>query len=290
MAIISSERPPFHLRPVSPLPPPNRACDFHRTRLSRDRRLPDCAVIGCSFIEAAHFTSNTKDSQGDLRLLVGRTSIPWRPSPCRRLSRPPSTMTPPTPTRFLGGLLPSTYGPPTFTTMYSTDAFRWELMTDPSRSSRNPDRSAGISGLPLISFGLEASSIQPRSSFGTRSTIRRGRCPIVQGIEAGEGFPVGLLFLCLLTMCILSQAGRLGGLHRASPVPFRGSFFTVGLHPPPLRPNGSSPACTGEGVFLPLHHCASWRTLALLPLLPHTALHAGRDADRAPGCRDGPAP
>jgi hypothetical protein len=48
-----------------------------------------------------------------------RTFLLWRPSPCRRLSRPPSTMTPPTPIRFLGGLHPSPYGPPTFTELDS---------------------------------------------------------------------------------------------------------------------------------------------------------------------------
>src|SRR5262249_20211720 len=35
-----------------------------------------------------------------------------------------------------------------------------------------------------------------------------------------------------LTMPFLSQARRLGGLHRASPLPFRASYFTSGLHPP----------------------------------------------------------
>src|SRR5262249_24765188 len=35
-----------------------------------------------------------------------------------------------------------------------------------------------------------------------------------------------------LTMPFLSQARRLGRLHRASPVPFRASYFTSGLHPP----------------------------------------------------------
>ena len=49
---------------------------------------------------------------------------------------------------------------------------------------------------------------------------------------AGEHFPVGLLSLRLLTMDFLSQARPLGGLHRASPVPFRASYFTPGLHPP----------------------------------------------------------
>jgi hypothetical protein len=32
-----------------------------------------------------------------------------------------------------------------------------------------------------------------------------------------------------------------------------------------LRPNGSSPACTGDGDFLPFHHCASWRTVKSPP-------------------------
>jgi hypothetical protein len=82
----------------------------------------ESAVIGCSFVEAARFTSDTKDSQGDLRLLVGRTSIPWRPSPCRRLSRPLSTMTPPTLAYFIDGLLISICEPPTFIPIRST---RW---------------------------------------------------------------------------------------------------------------------------------------------------------------------
>jgi hypothetical protein len=169
---------------------------------------------------------------------VRRTSIPWRPSPCRRLSRPRSTMTPPTPRYVIGGLLTlaSIPGPPTFTTMYSADARRWRLIVDPSRSSRNPDRAAGISGLPLSSFRLVMVCDQPRSSSGMGYTSGCGRCPIVQGLEAGGLFPVGLLSLRSLTVCILSQARLLGGLHRASPVPFRGSYFTSGLHPPDATP------------------------------------------------------
>jgi hypothetical protein len=49
----------------------------------------------------------------------------------------------------------------------------------------------------------------------------------VQGLEAGGVFPVGFSLLRLLAMHFLSQAGHLGGLHRASPVPFRGSYFTL---------------------------------------------------------------
>ena len=39
-----------------------------------------------------------------------------------------------------------------------------------------------------------------------------------------------------LALSPLRQAWRLGGLHRASPVPFRGSCFTTGLHPPAATP------------------------------------------------------
>jgi hypothetical protein len=35
-----------------------------------------------------------------------------------------------------------------------------------------------------------------------------------------------------LNMPFLSQARRLGGLHRASPLPFRDIYFASGLHPP----------------------------------------------------------
>jgi hypothetical protein len=48
---------------------------------------------------------------------------------------------------------------------------------------------------------------------------------------AGGSFPVGLLSLRLLTIGVLSQAWHLGGLHRASPVPFRASYFTPRVHP-----------------------------------------------------------
>ena len=41
-----------------------------------------------------------------------------------------------------------------------------------------------------------------------------------------------------LTVLPLRQAGLLGGLHRAAPVPFRGSSFTAGEHPPAATPQG----------------------------------------------------
>jgi hypothetical protein len=57
---------------------------------------PRKAVIGSSFIRATRFTGDTKASQGDLRLIVPRTSNPWPPSPCSWLSQPRTTMGPPT--------------------------------------------------------------------------------------------------------------------------------------------------------------------------------------------------
>ena len=73
-----------------------------------------------------------------------------------------------------------------------------------------------------------------------KTTIQCGRCPVSPWLArpgsasyyvAGEAFPVGLLSLRLLTMRLLSQARRLGGLHRASPVPFRASYFTSEVPP-----------------------------------------------------------
>src|SRR4051812_47619069 len=55
-----------------------------------------------------------------------------------------------------------------------------------------------------------------------------------------------------------------------SPVPFRGSYFTTGLHPPELRPNGSPIACTTGGSIefhlLSLSHSF----IALARLVAHT--------------------
>jgi hypothetical protein len=141
-------------------------------------------------------------------------------------------MTPPTPMRFSGGLHPSPHGPPTFTMMHSTEARRWQLIVNPTRSSRYPDRSEGRTGLPLIAFRLVSVCNQPRSSVGIGCTIGCGRWPIGQDLEPGVRFPVGFSLLRFLTLCFLSQARPLGGLPRASPVPFRASYFTSGVHPP----------------------------------------------------------
>jgi hypothetical protein len=254
--------------PVSPPPRRNRACDFHRTRLPRDRRLPlpalPLGLSGSSRSLPPPPSYGTMDCpeihQGQDSYWTSTTSIPWRPSPRTQLSRAPSTMTPPTPMRFIGGQHPSPHGPPTFTLMPSAVTFRRWLTSDPSRSSRYPDRSAGISGLPLTSLRLACQTGQSRSSFGICNTIGCGRCPIRQGLEAGVPFPVGLSPLRLLAMGLFSQAPHLGGLPRASRVPFRGSYFTSDCLHPTRRPKGSSSACTGDGVFHSWHQCASWRT------------------------------
>jgi hypothetical protein len=153
-------------------------------------------------------------------------------------------MAAPTLMRFNGGLHPSPHEPPTFMVMGSTETCRWRLISDPSRSSRYPDRSWGKTSLPTTSFGLVCNNYQPRPSDELCCILGCGRCPVdlvhdarYAGYHvAGGRFPVGLSSLCLLTMGFLSQAGHLGGLHRASPVPFRGSYFTPTVHPAGATP------------------------------------------------------
>ena len=105
-----------------------------------------------------------------------------------------------------------------------------------------------LRGIPNGDRIIQVTYLKPllRQSFGVPSTIGFIRCPVT---------PKGAtLELCKilrdrarfcrrfrltsfkLTMLSLSQARRLGGLHRASPVPFRGSYFTSGLHPPDATP------------------------------------------------------
>jgi len=214
--LVAWGRARYPKEPVSPPPRQNRACDFHRTRLPRDWRLPRPALpLGLSGSSRSlpplpsYGTMDCSPIQGRLgSYWTGTTSIPWRPSPWTRLSRALSSMTPPTLMRFIGGRHPSPHEPPTFTMVHSTVTFRRWLISDQSRSSRYPDRSAGTSGLPLTSL-LVVPTSQFRSSFGICNTIGCGRCPFRQGLEAGVPFPVGLSHskvgarrtaaLCLLT-------------------------------------------------------------------------------------------
>jgi hypothetical protein len=93
----------------------------------------------------------------------------------------------------------------------------------------------------MASFGPACTSSRPRSSFGHDHTIGCGRCPVYPGrnprlckILRGRGMLSRRLNPAsfALTMRSLSQAPLLGGLQRASRVPFRASYFTPGVHPP----------------------------------------------------------
>lgn len=68
-----------------------------------------------------------------------------------------------------------------------------------------------------------------------------------------------------LTMPPLCQARPVGGLRHASPIPFRASCFTAGLHPPAAtaqRHTGCLYNLWDYGLLLirPFHPRASWRT------------------------------
>jgi hypothetical protein len=112
--------------------------------------------------------------------------IPWRPSPCRRLSRPPSTMTPPTLWHVIGGLLTFTFmsEPPTFTPIRSTRWCRQGLhATNPAL--RGILNGYGVCQVTHIILWA-GNEVQPASV-----TFRFVHWPIGQGIEPGVSFPVG---------------------------------------------------------------------------------------------------
>jgi hypothetical protein len=98
---------------------------------------------------------------------------------------------------------------------------------------------------------------KPRSSLGNHSTLGGGRCPVdlvrharyARYNVAGGDFPVGLSSLPLRTMYFLSQAQPLGGLHRASPVPFRGSYCTPRVPPLDATPQRLTACWYRPGSF-----------------------------------------
>jgi hypothetical protein len=73
-------------------------------------------------------------------------------------------------------------------------------MSDPSRSSRDPDRLRGKTSLPVASFGLDPGNVQLRFSIDVSCIDGNGRCPVDLGHDsrsarydvAGGHFPVGL--------------------------------------------------------------------------------------------------
>jgi hypothetical protein len=202
--------------------------------------------------------------------------IPWPPSPCTRLSRAQTTMEPPTPICFIGGLLTSAYEPPTFTKMHSTRSFRWQFTSDPSRSLRNPDREQGKPDslfLPL-SWLLCLTSLGPPFGYGrcpvsARVPISR-LCKILRG--RGKVSRRSNPASRALTMRSLSQARHLGGLHRTAP-----DLLGAAISPPAcihrmLRPKGSSP------IWYKLW---SFPLIASLRLVAHHSCLTSCDALRA---------
>jgi hypothetical protein len=80
----------------------------------------------------------------------------------------------------------------------------------------------------------------------------------------GEDFPKVFRSFVLLIMRFLSQAGRLDGLHRASPVPFRGSYFTLSCIRQRYAPTAQCRPRIGPGLTS-FQFCTSWRTEFVLP-------------------------
>jgi hypothetical protein len=66
----------------------------------------------------------------------------------------------------------------------------------------------------------------------------------------GEDFPKVFCSFASLIMQFLSQAGHLGGRHRAAPVPCRGSSFPSDVHPSEATPQRLS-ADLGSAQELP---------------------------------------
>jgi hypothetical protein len=121
-----------------PTPPSEPA-----VQVSLQRALHPLVNLSQKTGESLHFTV----IQGTSSLLAfGYSALDFptgcHPSPCSRLSLPQTTMMAPTLRHDIGGLLTFAFmsEPPTFTLIDSTNSRRRWLMTDPSRSLRNPDR------------------------------------------------------------------------------------------------------------------------------------------------------
>ena len=159
-----------------------------------------------------------------------------------------------------------------------------------SRSLRDPDRDQGSLGSLDSSFMADEAALQqPRSACAISDRSWLQSLPRDPGSQTGHAgyYMVGVIsrrfFVPSFTHhVILSQARHLGGLHRASPVPFRGSYFTSRLHPPDATPQRLI-ACLEQAmeIFHSFHRCASWRTVVHAP-----ARHArGRHRRRRRGLR-----
>lgn len=102
----------------------------------------------------------------------------------------------------------------------------------------------------LIIFQLVRSPVSAGASIFQLCRILRDRGAISRRLK---------LTSFGLTLSPLSQARRLDGLHRVSPVPFRGSSFTSSLHPPDATPQRLIVCLYRLWGFPPI---SSWRFVA----------------------------
>jgi hypothetical protein len=207
-------------------------------------------------------------------------SSPCRPSPCGRLSRPLTTTAAPTPPRFHRRIGASVSGKPaTFLSVDSARLVRWRLhrqtqaalcgIPNVARLSRWPGE-AGSWNIQLPATPTRQEYVQGSLAVPPRASSQLRRVVAYSVLRpAGDGGYLSRRSKPAsfgLTMQPLSQAPPLGRLRRASRLPFRGSCFTNGDHPPRLRPNGSRlPVQAWRywplGPVPSFHSHASWRTL-----------------------------
>src|SRR5260370_11350529 len=101
---------------------------------------------------------------------------------------------------------------------------------DPIRSLRNPKWKQDSAGVLLQPFNLTTRSFRlgyPLEHADHRIHLLSHYARWDRRVISRRSKPASLE----LTVLLLSQACRLGGLHRASTVPFRSSYFTSALHP-----------------------------------------------------------
>ncbi len=98
-----------------------RACDFHRTRLSRDYLSSVALRLPCHLLSISPSSSRMHESP--VTSLLCRMITSYRPSPCTRLSRAQTTTAAPPLIQSIGGLLAlaSPYKLPTFTKLDSCE-------------------------------------------------------------------------------------------------------------------------------------------------------------------------
>ena len=171
---------------VSPLPLPNRACDFHRTRLSRDwpflPGITPWVVMFIAFTAASTVLRDhrlTSDS-GSPRQLIDQNNVnPLPPFPLY-VAFPRA--------EYYGGsdapmvhcgTVPLRIGASHVHGGRLTIYFRWWLTLDPSRSLRNPDWNRGNLGSTVHPLGWQeiSTSLGGHPYWASQSLPRRPGFP-----------------------------------------------------------------------------------------------------------------